>query len=57
MFAILTKHVIGGGRGIGLSLAKDLSGLGTNLALMDLLEPTEELDALRKQGVNVKYYQ
>lgn len=50
--------VIGGGRGIGLSLARAAAELGSDVAVLDILEkPHDELFSIANDfGVRVKYY-
>jgi sorbose reductase len=49
---------IGGGRGIGLSLARAAAELGSDVAVLDILEkPHDEFFSIANDfGVRVKYY-
>lgn len=51
--------VIGGGRGIGLSLARAAAELGSDVAVLDILEKPHDglLSITNDFGVRVKYYQ
>lgn len=49
--------VTGGGRGIGLHLARTAAELGSNVAILDRLEKKQEdFQDLAELGVGVKYF-
>lgn len=48
---------IGAARGIGLGLARGAAELGSDVAILDILEqPAEDLKSWEGLGVRVKYY-
>jgi len=55
---ILTQHrVAGGGRGLGLAIARGCAELGANIAVLDVLEDSDEVAKLEEgTGIKTKYY-
>ncbi|OJI99493.1 hypothetical protein ASPVEDRAFT_38902 [Aspergillus versicolor CBS 583.65] len=48
--------VTGAARGIGLGLARGAAELGSDVAILDILEPSEDFKSWEGLGVRVKYY-
>lgn len=46
----------GGSRGIGLEIAKACAEFGSDVALLDVLEPHENISQMKSQGVRVGFY-
>jgi len=46
----------GGSRGIGLEIAKVCAELGSDVALLDVLEPQETISQMESQGGRVRFY-
>lgn len=52
-----TAVITGAARGLGLSFAQALASAGANIAVLDVIPPSEELFQLReKYDVKVEYY-
>ncbi|CEL10334.1 hypothetical protein ASPCAL13455 [Aspergillus calidoustus] len=49
--------ITGGARGIGLTLAETVAGLGSDVVILDVLQPERELSELEKTyGKRIRYY-